>query len=133
VLNLLEEQLSKFLSIENLIRLIKLDHDGFLSIDLLVWLSDFGKQWMGKCLIDGDSEVWVEQEHLVKEINGVFSSSWVLLGDVDSLAIWESAKILDGFGVSDKTLLFFSWSTDDLENDGKLIVCRVWEAIPFLL
>jgi hypothetical protein len=118
VLNFLEEQLPEFFSVESLIRLIELNHDGFLSANLLVGLSDFGKQWMGKGLIDGDSEVWVKQKHLVKKIDGILSSSWILLGDVDSLTIWESSKILDGFGVGDKALLLISWGTNDLKNDG---------------
>jgi hypothetical protein len=32
-----------------------------------------------------------------------------------------------------ETLIFFIWGTDDLENDGKLIILREGEARAFLL
>jgi len=40
---------------------------------------DFCEEWMGESLFYGDSEVWVELEHLVEEVDSFCGGSGVFL------------------------------------------------------
>ena len=91
------------------------------------------EEWVLQTFINGQSEIWIKHENFMKKVDSLLSCSRVYSFEVYTLTLRESVQILVCLLISHETLIFFIWGTDDLENDGKLIILREWEPRAFLL
>lgn len=84
---------------------------------------------MLQAVIQGNSEVRVEDQDLVKEINGFLSGSRIDGAQVHFLSGWEGVQIVESLLIGDKRLVFLVWCADHLENDRELIISRDGESV----
>jgi len=92
------------------------------SLDFLLFLPGLLEESMIQTLINGDPEVRVEDQDLVKKVNGFFSRPWVNSGQVLTFSLGESTQVLWGLLVRHEALVIFIGRPNHLEDHIQLIV-----------
>ena len=69
-------------------------------------------------IIQGHSEVRVEDKNLLQKVDCFLWCGWVLEVQVHSSVVWERLQVLQGFLICDEALVVFGGGPDEVEDDG---------------
>ena len=68
----------------------------------------------------------------MKKVNSLVTCAWVNSVKINLFSVRESLKIIQCFLVGHETLVLFVWSSNYLEDNVELVVCRERESMPLL-
>ena len=85
-------------------------------------LLNAGKEGVSQRFVHTNSEVGVELEHAVQKVTRVRCSPLILALEVNSFDGVERLQVADSFCVSHKAHVFVGRSTQNVENDGQLVI-----------
>ena len=90
-LNLLDEIISELGTIKVLLFPIELDY--FLGFLFFFRFTTLFEEWMLQTFFDLKSEIGVENQNFVKQVNCLFSSTWIHSCKMHTFALWEGIQV----------------------------------------
>ena len=131
MVDLIQEELPQSVLVET--HLLKLQLNRLSRLALSTGPSNLLEDWMLQCVVQTHSEVRIEHQNLVQEVNRFGRSTWVFQLQVCSANERERVEVFKSFLVSHKTSIILIRCAYQTKNNGQLVAVVEWESLSRLL